>query len=244
MLTQSILVILLSLGLVSARPGVGEDSLNHYVDLVLDNLQILIVENGLDPGPLPNSSVGFSDVILGVTWHGEAAVYDGWLRGIASIFRSGDANFLRDGNGIINGISSGMGLGEMKGHYTCLAKFMDLGPIAEITVDVNGAKVYFEAALDRTTCRFHVSIMEVTKIGHINIDIKGLGPLNWIFEIVANLVVNIVKIFIKDTIEVSIQDLTNQILESIDLSAFGPLIGCNPAIQNPLIQPQVKNYIK
>ncbi|KAG7158380.1 putative Group 7 allergen-containing protein [Homarus americanus] len=230
MLTQSILVILLSLGLVSARPGVGEDSLNHYVDLVLDNLQILIVENGLDPGPLPNSSVGFSDVVSYVV--------------IASIFRSGDANFLRDGNGIINGISSGMGLGEMKGHYTCLAKFMDLGPIAEITVDVNGAKVYFEAALDRTTCRFHVSIMEVTKIGHINIDIKGLGPLNWIFEIVANLVVNIVKIFIKDTIEVSIQDLTNQILESIDLSAFGPLIGCNPAIQNPLIQPQVKNYIK
>nr|XP_053633212.1 uncharacterized protein LOC128689118 [Cherax quadricarinatus] len=235
MLSRVAAVIVLCLGCVTAAPGPKDDSLNHYMDLVMDNVQVLIIENGFDPTPLPNASVGFSDVVLGVTWHGEADMYNGWLRGLATIHRSGDAEFLRDGNDVVNGISATLSVGEMKGHYVLLAQFMDLGPIADLVMDINGADIYFEASLDRSRCRFHVTIMEVTHIGSISVDITGLGLLDWIVEIVVDFVVNLVRSFIKDIIEGVVQDLTNEVLDDIDLSILGPIIGCDRA--NPFIQP-------
>ena len=43
--------------------NVKDESLNHYLDLVMSNLQILMVENGLDPLPLPNATTGFNDTV-------------------------------------------------------------------------------------------------------------------------------------------------------------------------------------
>ena len=52
--------------------------------------------------------------ILGVTWHGEATVYNGWLRGLATIFREGDANFVYDEEGRIRGMKSEFGIGGLE----------------------------------------------------------------------------------------------------------------------------------
>ncbi|KAK3884243.1 hypothetical protein Pcinc_011519 [Petrolisthes cinctipes] len=57
------LVIVLCVGLACAAPKPREESLNNYLDLVFENLQILILENGLDPASLPNATTGFSDVV-------------------------------------------------------------------------------------------------------------------------------------------------------------------------------------
>ncbi|XP_069987458.1 uncharacterized protein [Penaeus vannamei] len=231
MLGQQLIVTVLCLGAVFAAPNPKEDSLNNYIDMVMENLQILIVENGYDPAPLPNATTGFSDTVLGVTWHGEATAYDGWLRGLASVYRSENAEFVRDDDGIVIGLSTGMGLSAMQGHYKLLAKFMDLGPVADVVMDINGASIFFAAALDRTSCRFHVSTMDVTNIGHISVDIHGLGPLNWIFEIVVDMVVNVVRLFIKNTVESIIQGFTNDVLDQLDLGPLGPIIGCdNPRL--------------
>ena len=40
-----------------------DEGLNHYLDLVLSNLQILMVENDFDPMPLPNATTGFSKTV-------------------------------------------------------------------------------------------------------------------------------------------------------------------------------------
>lgn len=49
-----------------------------------------------------------------MTWHGEAGVYDGWLRGISGIYRSDNAEFVHDSDGRVVGMSAGMGIGGMK----------------------------------------------------------------------------------------------------------------------------------
>lgn len=226
MLGKILLLIGLCWGTATAAPG--EDSLNHYLDLVFDNLQVLIIENGLDPSPLPNATTSFSKKVLGVEWHGEAALYEGWLRGLSSMYRSSDANFIKDAEGVVIGVSAGTGLDEMKGHYTCLAQFMDLGPIADVVIHVNGAAVSFEAALDREVCKFKVAKLNVDKIGHISVDVHGLGPLNWILEILTELVVNVTELFIRDTIEQTVQSMINEALDSVDLSSLAPLLGCDP----------------
>ena len=50
-------------------------------------------------------------------------------------------------------------------HYKMLAKFMDLGPICDVTATINGATAKFKATLDKDLCAFQVDFIEVTKIG-------------------------------------------------------------------------------
>ena len=52
-----------------------------YIDKVLKNLRQAINDNGLDPADLPNGEVGFSETILGITFHGKAEVHDGFFAG-------------------------------------------------------------------------------------------------------------------------------------------------------------------
>jgi len=244
-----VLAVLLALccfgAAVEAAPGSApaepkEDSLNNYMDLVIENLNILILENGYDPVPLPNATTGFSDTVLWVEWHGEAALYDGWLRGLSTIYRSANAEFIRNDQGTIVGISTGLGIQQLQGHYKCLATFMDLGPHATVELEIDGVSIFFAADLDQNACRFELPTLEVTNIGHISVDIHGLGPLNWIFEIVVDLVLNVVKSFITSTIEDAVSGLLNDALEDVDLTPIGGILGCEV---QPKILPQPRKTI-
>uniref|UniRef100_A0A0N7ZDC7 Uncharacterized protein n=1 Tax=Scylla olivacea TaxID=85551 RepID=A0A0N7ZDC7_SCYOL len=199
------------------------------MDLVMDNLQVMLVENGFDPVALPNTSMGFSDEVLGVVWHGEAKLYDGWMRGLASIHRSGNAEFIKNSEGRIRGLLASLSLGEMKGHYVCLAKFMDLGPIADVFIDVKGSDVYFEALLDTHQCKFRAEVLKVTKLGSIDVSIKGLSVLGWIVSSLMEFVMIFISGFIKNIVETVMKDMTDVVLDSIDLSPLGPILGCDPS---------------
>ena len=52
----------------------GDPQSDAYIDQILENLRQLILEQGLDPMELPDLETGFSDTILGITWHGSATV--------------------------------------------------------------------------------------------------------------------------------------------------------------------------
>ena len=58
-----------------------DDASDAYIDKVLENLRQAIADNGLDPADLPNGEVGFSETILGITFHGKAEVHDGFFQG-------------------------------------------------------------------------------------------------------------------------------------------------------------------
>jgi len=202
-----------------------DDSLNYFIDSVLANAQILILENGYDPVNLPNATTGFNDTILGVTWHGEAALYDGWMHGMATLYRSGDVEFIMT-DSIISGISGSFGLGALEGHYKCLAKFQDLGPIADVVLSNEGGEITFDASLNHQTCRFEMTDFDLHHITNFHVDIHGLGPLNWILEIVVDLVINTVKTFLKFLIEGPIRNIVNAIFEQVDMGPLGPILGC------------------
>ncbi|CAL4083832.1 unnamed protein product [Meganyctiphanes norvegica] len=234
MARQVVAVLVYFLVVFANGKAVRENSLNYYLDTVLANAQIIILENGFDPTTLPNATTGFNDTILGVTWHGEAALYDGWLHGISTLYRSGDADFVLSDN-IISGISGTFGLGAMEGHYNCLAKFQNLGPIADVTLSNEGGSIIFTAALNHQTCRFEMSSFDLTHITNFHVEIHGLGPLNWILDIVMGLVINTVKTFLKWVIEEPIRNIVNQVMALVDLGPLGPIVGCETQSQGPAV---------
>lgn len=42
---------------------------------------------------------------------------------------------------------------------------MDLGPVADVYIDINGADIYFEAVLDAQECKFKAEVLQVTDLG-------------------------------------------------------------------------------
>ena len=56
------------------RTSLGDPQSDAYIDQILENLRQMIMEQGLDPMALPDLETGFSDTILGITWHGSATV--------------------------------------------------------------------------------------------------------------------------------------------------------------------------
>ncbi|KAK8388187.1 hypothetical protein O3P69_020221 [Scylla paramamosain] len=151
------------------------------------------------------------------------------MRGLASIHRSGNAEFIKNSEDRIRGLLASLSLGEMKGHYVCLAKFMDLGPIADVFIDVKGSDVYFEALLDTHQCKFRAEVLKVTKLGSIDVSIKGLSVLGWIVSSLMEFVMIFISGFIKNIVETVMKDMTDVVLDNIDLSPLGPILGCDPS---------------
>jgi hypothetical protein len=69
-----------------ARADAGE-----YFDQVLANLREQMYLNGLNEIQLPNATMGFEQVIGGINWRGEAALYNGFLSNLDTIHRTGVA---------------------------------------------------------------------------------------------------------------------------------------------------------
>ncbi|KAG0727401.1 hypothetical protein GWK47_034707 [Chionoecetes opilio] len=146
--------------------------------------------------------------VLGVVWHGEAKLYDGWLRGLASIHRSDNAEFIKNSDGRVLGILAGLQLGDMK--------------------------LYFEALLDTQTCKFKAEILEVTKLGSIDVSIQGLSVLGWIIASLVDFVMVFIGGFIRSIVETIMKDMTDQVLDGIDLHPIGSILGCDPVAAAPV----------
>ena len=84
----------------------------------------VIIENHMDPMDLPPLDTGFSDTILGITWHGSAHLKNGLFWGLASIARTGDTSFTVEGDKAR--LTAYIGLSLATAHYDASAEFMGI----------------------------------------------------------------------------------------------------------------------
>ena len=66
--------------------------IDQYVDLILATLRHGLENTGFSQVQLPNATSAFSETILGIKWNGEASAWNGWLKGVQSIHRTGPAS--------------------------------------------------------------------------------------------------------------------------------------------------------
>merc|ERR1739849_41103 len=148
----------------------------------------MVISENLDPAELPDAETGFSDTVLGITWHGSAKLYNGKFWGLSSIARTGDTSFTVDGT---------------SARLTAYADVSDIQIYLDATMDL--------VALDGLKLQeFHIS-----HVGHIDVDISGLGPLDWILEIVADFIDAFLKDWIVDLVEGPLKDLIQSILDDL-----------------------------
>merc|ERR1712142_1417666 len=120
-------VLLLATGLTAVSAGVIDGNANEYADEILKNLRVRIVNKGLDPLILPVKSFEFSKKILLVEVRGSAKVYDGYLKGLSSLHRTGLASMSTNETHVK--VRATIGVNDLVGSYKAAAKFMNFGVV-------------------------------------------------------------------------------------------------------------------
>merc|ERR1711936_518974 len=143
------------------------------------------MEQGLDPMTLPDLETGFSDTILGITWHGSATLRNGQFWGLSTISRSRDTSFTVVDN--TTELTAMLSLKAPTGHYDAHAEFMGVGVGASARIDVVEIQIYADITMTiGDELGFQLKDFYISHLGNISVDIDGLGPLDWILEILVD----------------------------------------------------------
>jgi len=203
--------------------NVKDDASDAYVDALLANLRDYIASTpGLDPADLPEGEVSFSQEVGFITFHGSARVYDGFFRGLSTIHRTGGTDLSIDGTKI--SLTANIGINDATAGYSAHAEFMGVGVGASADIKISSVSVAFNADTDLGgDCKLNLKSFDITNIGNIDINIHGLGPLDWILGTVVGFIADLIRGFLDDILEGPIKDALANVLANIDI----PLPGCS-----------------
>merc|ERR1712126_572123 len=189
----------------------GDPFSDNYIDEVLANLRDMVITNNLDPAELPDAETGFSDTVLGITWHGSAKLYNGKFWGLSTIARTGDTSFNVDGTKVR--LTAHVGVNRPSAHYDARAEFMGISVGAGVTADIADFEIYLDAEMDILDgAGLQLTNFAISHVGKITVDVSGLGPLNWILETLVSFVDTFLKDWIVSLVEGPLKDLIQDLL--------------------------------
>merc|ERR1712025_1252408 len=159
----------------------------------------MVISENLDPAELPDAETGFSDTVLGITWHVSAKLYNGKFWGLSSIARTGDTSFTVDGTSAR--LTAYVGITGAHAHYDAKAEFMGITVHASADADVSDIQIYLDATMDLVALdglklqEFHIS-----HVGHIDADFIDAFLKDWIVDLVEGPLKDLIQSILDDLI--------------------------------------------
>jgi len=190
---------------------------NEFLDHMIAQARPAIASK--DPLTLPDATKGFEKKILGIRVHGEAAIYDGFLAGIQTIHRTGDAEMTQSPDMTKLVISANLGMSNLHGHYRMHAKFMNLGPTGEVSLKVSMVSCQLRVSVDLSSGKPQATLehFDINYIGKIDLYFDGLGPLDWLINPLGGWIINLVKHKIADAVEGPLRQIISSKMGDIDI---------------------------
>merc|ERR1712002_1275557 len=216
-------VLLLATGLTAVSAGINDivdvhsGNANEYADEILKNLRVRIVNKGLDPLILPVKSFEFSKKILLVEIRASAKVYDGYLKGLSTLHRTGLASMSTNETHVK--VRATIGVNDLVGSYKAAAKFMNFGPQFTISIRMESVGVAFEVVQPiQKGSRPTLLSFGVVDLGQISAVVDSdLHILDWVLNKVNNFVINLVKDFVVVALEIPLKKLVQNVLDTAEL---------------------------
>merc|ERR1712002_23919 len=221
-MNSAALLLLVAAGLSAANGSLLGDVIqggnaNDYADQLLKKLRVSILNKGLDPLILPVKSFEFYKKILLLEIRGSAKVFDGYLKGLSTVHRTGLASMQSEGKDIK--IRATIGVNDLTGSYKASAKFMNLGPSFGINLFMESVGITFEI-LKSTEPGSKPTLLsfQVVDLGEIKTELDGnFHILDFIINKFNNFVINIVKDFVIGIISIPLKKIVQNVLNTADL---------------------------
>merc|ERR1712168_1258549 len=187
---------------------------NDYADQILKNLRVKILNKGLDPLILPVKSYEFSKKILLVEVRGSAKVYDGYLKGLSTLHRTGLADMNTNATHVT--VRATIGVNDLAGSYKASAKFMNFGPSFGINLNIPSVGITFEVVqATQKGSKPQLLSFAIVDMGEIKAEIDG--NLDILVNKFNNFVINLVKNFVVTALELPLKKLVQSVLDNPEL---------------------------
>merc|ERR1712121_333813 len=212
-------VLLLATGLTAVSAGINDivdvhnGNANDYADQILKNLRVKILNKGLDPLILPVKSYEFSKKILLVEVRGSAKVYDGYLKGLSTLHRTGLADMNTNATHVT--VRATIGVNDLAGSYKASAKFMNFGPSFGINLNIPSVGITFEVVqATQKGSKPQLLSFAIVDLGEIKAEIEGNLA---ILDFFVNKFNNFVKNFVVTALELPLKKLVQTVLDNTEL---------------------------
>jgi len=177
---------------------------NIFIDNVLQLANDMILAKHLDPYEIAESE------FLGVH-------YDAWIGGYSSMVRIGDASVIHADNTL--DITVQVQMTNLAGNFSfwfdILGVTISGGATATIeNVDVKLALRFIKDPVSGVITPF-VDDFQITDIGFIDISVFGLGPFDYLADLIAEFFVNLVKELIPLLLNDIVQNIIQEVLDNI-----------------------------
>jgi hypothetical protein len=195
----------------------GTVNLNKIVDGLLDGLRTDIIERGKDKISIPDIHKTFHKKVGFLKVKGEFDGEDGWVKNLSTVYRTADVVASSYGNWI--SVSCGFGLGYLEvGYDNYHAKFMRIGPHGKISGIIGKNSILLNATvtLDGHECSMTLNELVLNQFGGLNLNVTGLGPLNWLLSKISTWLLQHFKSEIKGKIESTLREEITEKLSHFD----------------------------
>jgi hypothetical protein len=194
----------------------SESDITELVDSVFPLVRSIIrVVPELYPSiALPNATIEFSEVIVGIPFEGVVGLYNGALSGIDTLHRTGRIMFAQETNGDIT-LDANAAFFDVALEYSFVVEFFGIGVRATLHGELT--KFNINAGLRLADGpKFKLEKLDVTDTGFLRLRVTGLGfILNFIADLIGNVIGNMIKDTVVELIEGPILDLINGIIGGI-----------------------------
>jgi len=189
-----------------------EDDISELVDIALANVRALISSlPELNRIVLPNATIEFNEVIVGIPFTGVIGLYNGLLTGLHTLHRTGNARFTQETNQDIF-IEVEVGLYDLALEYSLVLQFFGIGPRATVNGQLSQVSIDFAIRLG-TDSKIKVERVQVKAPGMLRIKVTGLGfILNFVADLIANVLGNLIKNTVVEVIQGPLLDIINAII--------------------------------
>jgi len=202
-------------GIVDVHNG----NANDYADQMLKKIRLEVVNRGLDPLMLPLKSFEFSKKVLLVEVRGSAKVYDGYLKGLSTLHRTGLASMNTNAETGAVTFRATIGVNDLIGSYKASAKFMNFGPSFGININMESVGVTFEIVQSvEKGSKPQLLSFGIVDLGKIKTEIDGdLNILDFILNKFSNFVINLVKDVVAGALDIPLRKLLQDLIDNNEL---------------------------
>lgn len=149
---------------------------NSFVDSSLQLARGLLKSEGLDPMKLADDESVFEEKVIFIRLSASLTFLATYMKGLSTLRRFGDASLELDGDWLT--LDTQLTTTKIECGSNCTAKFMDIGPNFELTVDVDSVTVNMRARIHTVTMQIVISTFEVVQVGDVDAECDGLFPLD------------------------------------------------------------------
>jgi len=177
----------------------------------------VIIDQGFDPFVLPNRTEKIGNNFLYYLLNGEISIYDGEVRGLSSLKRTGDVIVTYENDSIA--FEGSFGFDDLLSKYSWSGQFMDLNNSGGSTITIKQIVGYIKIRQPlRKNTNPVVEELKILKLNNMWVDVTGLGKWDFVLEIIVNLISNTFKKTLMDLISGPTKNAINENFQNLTVT--------------------------